>query len=86
VPIHTRGFQNCDTTFDKVFADDTGHVQGFKYFNQFKHFAEISDVLKGENIGRSSDDERILSYNIGLGLHDVYFASKIIELLDQKAD
>lgn len=81
VPVHTRGFQNCDTIFDKVFADDEGHVRGFKYFNQFRHFGEISDVLSGKVNGRENDDERILSYNIGLGLHDVYFAYKIISNL-----
>jgi ornithine cyclodeaminase len=81
VPIHTRGFQNCDTTFDKVFADDTDHVKGFKYFSQFKEFHQIEEVLKGENIGRASDDERILSYNIGLGLHDVLYASRIYDIL-----
>ncbi len=81
VPVHTRGFQNCDTVFDKVFADDRGHVQGFKYFNQFRQFDEISNVLRGEAKGRETDDERILSYNIGLGLHDVYFAHKIIEII-----
>lgn len=36
VPVHTRGFQNCDLFFDKVFADDTEHVRSFRYFNQFK--------------------------------------------------
>ena len=81
VPVHTRGFQNCDTTFDKVFADDTDHVKGFKYFSQFKKFHQIEEVLKGENIGRASDDERILSYNIGLGLHDVLYASRIYDIL-----
>ena len=78
VPVHTRGFQNCDTVFDKVFADDEGHVRGFKYFSQFRRFGEIADVLSGKIPGRESDSERILSYNIGLGLHDVYFANKII--------
>ncbi len=81
VPVHTRGFQNCDLVFDKVFADDEGHVKGFKYFNEFRQFAELSDVLSGKNPGRTSDDERILSYNIGLGLHDVLFANKIIARL-----
>jgi ornithine cyclodeaminase len=81
VPVHTRGFQNCDTIFDKVFADDTSHVKGFKYFDKFKQFHELSDVLKGTCLGRTSDDERILSYNVGLGLHDVYFATKIVDLL-----
>ena len=78
VPVHTRGFQNCDIIFDKVFADDEGHVKGFKYFNQFRKFGELGKVLSGEIPGRENDDERILSYNIGLGLHDIYYASKII--------
>lgn len=81
VPVHTRGFQNCDTVFDKVFADDEGHVRGFRYFDQFRNFGELSDVLTGKICGRSSNDERILSYNIGLALHDVYFAVKIRDLI-----
>lgn len=81
VPVHTRGFQNCDFVFDKVFADDEGHVKGFKYFSRFKKFGEISNVLSGKIRGRESNKERILSYNIGLGLHDVYFAHKILSLL-----
>lgn len=78
VPVHTRGFQNCDLCFDHVFADDKGHVQGFQYFSQFKAFNELSEVLLGKVPGRKNDKERILAYNIGLGLHDVYFANKII--------
>lgn len=84
VPVHTRGFQNCDCIFDKVFADDEGHVKGFRYFSQFRKFAELSDVLAGRNPGRESDMERILSYNIGLGLHDIFFADQIIKGLDKK--
>lgn len=83
VPVHTRGFQNCDTVFDKVFADDEGHVKGFKYFNEFKQFGELGQVLSGEITGRKSDSERILSYNIGLGLFDVFFAHKIESLINQ---
>ena len=86
VPVHTRGFQNCDLFFDKVYADDTAHVCGFKYFNQFKQFAEIQDVIAGKAAGRESEKERILSYNIGLGLHDVVYASKIYESLKDDAN
>ena len=82
VPVHTRGFQNCDLVFDKVFADDEGHVRGFKYFDRFRKFGEISDVISDQIPGRESDSERILSYNIGLGLHDIYFAYKILERLN----
>lgn len=83
LPIHTRGFQNCDTIFDRVFADDRSHVCNFRYFDHFRHFAELTDVLSGRDKGRTSDDERILGYNIGIGLHDVYFASRIYDLISQ---
>ena len=81
VPIHTRGFQNCDLFFDHVFADDKGHVEGFKYFSQFKAFNELSEVLLGRAAGRVYDKQRIIAYNVGLGLHDVLFASKIYKEL-----
>lgn len=82
VPVHTMGFQNCDMVFDKVFADDTAHVKGFKYFNEFNYFAEVSDVVNGKSVGRESDDERIIVYNIGVSMHDLYFANKIEQLLN----
>lgn len=84
VPVHTRGFQNCDLVFDKVFADDEGHVKGFKYFDRFRQFGELSDVLSGKIEGRSSEEERILSYNIGIAIHDILYAHRIQELLSEK--
>lgn len=83
VPVHTRGFQNCDLFFDKVFADDKAHVEGFKHFKKFRKFDEFARVLRNENPGRESDKERILAYNIGLALHDVYFASRLYERLEK---
>ena len=79
IPVHVRGFQNCDLFFDKVFGDDTGQIQTWKYFHQFHEYDEIHHVLQGKNPGRTNDDERILSYNYGLALHDIVFASKIYE-------
>lgn len=78
VPVHTLGFQNCDLFFDKVICDDTGHVKGFKYFSQFRRYAELTDVLLGKAPGRENACERILSYNVGIAVQDIYFASKII--------
>lgn len=77
IPVHLRGFQNCDLFFDKVYGDDYGQVKGFQYFDRFKFFAETSEVLRGEKPGRESAKERILSYNVGMSLHDVYAASKL---------
>lgn len=81
VPVHTRGFQNCDLFFDKVFADDRGHVVDFQYFSKFKRFSEVADVMSGKTPGRESDQERIVVYNIGLSIHDIYFAKKIYEMV-----
>ncbi len=81
VPIHTRGFTNCDLFFDKIFYDDIDHVSGFKNFSKFKKSAEISDILQGKVKGRESDEEKILAYNIGISIHDVFFGYKIYELL-----
>lgn len=84
VPIHTRGFMNCDLFFDKIFADDTAHVKGFKYFDRFREFAEVTDVLSGRHPGRTSDKERLIAYNIGLSMHDVYFAEMIYKIAAEK--
>jgi ornithine cyclodeaminase len=84
IPVHTPGFQNCDLFFDKVFGDDTEQIRRFKYFDRFKQYDELTHVLQGKNPGRTNDEERILSYNYGMGLHDILFASKIFELT--KAD
>ncbi|MBQ5632068.1 MAG: hypothetical protein IIU99_03095 [Treponema sp.] len=80
VPVHTRGFQNCDLYFDKIFCDDIGHVSGFKYFKEYKSITEMSEILTGKTLGRTSNEERILAYNIGISIQDVYFASKIYDI------
>ena len=86
VPIHTRGFSNCDLYFDKIFADDTNHVKGFKYFDYFHSFAEVSEVLNHKKPGRENNRERIIAYNIGISLHDIFFAGKLYELLENEGE
>lgn len=84
IPVHLRGFQNCDLFFDKVYGDDRGQVSGFKYFSRFRFFAETSEVLRGEAPGREHIKEKILSYNVGMSVHDIYAAKQIYDLLDKK--
>lgn len=85
IPVHVRGFQNCDLFFDKVFGDDTAPIKNWKYFNQYRHYAELQDVIDGIDPGRESNQERILSYNYGLALHDILYASKIFELVKDES-
>lgn len=85
IPVHMRGLQNCDTTFDRVFGDDTAHVCGFKLFKQWPDYNEIGEVLNGRDPGRRSDEQRIIDYNYGLALHDVVYAAKIYEKLKDES-
>lgn len=80
VPVHTRGFQNCDLFFDKVYGDLTEQISHFKYFDKFKYFNEFTEVVCGADKGRENDNERILVYNIGIALHDIYIANKIYKM------
>ena len=50
VPVHTRGFQNCDLFFDKIFCDDIAHISGFKYFKQYKFVSELTDIIPPPHI------------------------------------
>lgn len=80
IPVHTKGFQNCDLVFDKIIVDDIGHVSHFKYFKQFKYVEELSKIISKE-INPIKYDDRIIAYNIGIALHDIIFAKKIVELI-----
>lgn len=84
VPICTMGFQNCDLFFDKVFTDEIEQIRGFKYFDKFKSVANVTDVLNQVKYGRTNDKERIIVYNYGIAIHDLYFAMKFNELVNGK--
>lgn len=81
VPVHSRGFENCDTIFDKIIGDDRDQISRFRYFNQFRSFAELANVLKGTAPGRENDSERIIAYNFGISVHDVIFGTKIEKMI-----
>lgn len=83
VPVMTKGFQNCDLTFDKIYCDDIPHISNFKYFNQYKHVQELTEVINNHTFVRGGA-ERILAYNIGIGIQDMYFAAKILEKIEEE--
>ena len=86
VPVHTRGFTNCDLFFDKVYGDDTGHIDHFKNFDKFRYYAEVSDVINGTAIGRENEKERILAYNIGVSVHDINYAAHIYQMMKKNPE
>lgn len=80
VPVHTSGFQNCDLAFDKVVVDDVDHVKGYRYFDEFQNkMLRITDVANARVTGRDNDKQRIVIYDGGIAVHDLYFAMKVLE-------
>lgn len=80
IPIHSKGFQNCYLVFNKIFADQTAQIHSFKYWAQFSELnycGELTDVLTGKVAGRTNASERILSYNVGIAIHDIRFAFEV---------
>ena len=85
VPVHTRGFMDCDLHFDKVVCDDRAHISKFRYYGEFENrLSETSEILLGTMPGRENDEQRILSYSIGIALHDVVFAELIYGMLESE--
>lgn len=82
VPIHMRGFQNCDLFFDKVFTDDVDQIRDFKYFDRFKSLNTVTDTLLNNCEGRENDKERIIVYNYGIAIHDLVFANRFYECIE----
>lgn len=86
LPVHVMGFSNVDYLFDKVHVDDTEHLHHMKNYDKFKNFDELTNVLNGKAEGRISNKERIVSYNIGLSIHDIMFANEIYKLIKKNTE
>mgnify|MGYP004534441565 CR=1 FL=1 len=71
VPVMTRGFQNCDLAFDRIFCDDIPHISGFKYFNQYKNVTEMTDVLNDYTFERGG--QNVYLHTISAYRYKTYF-------------
>ena len=41
---------------------------------------EVAAVVRGEHAGRTSSAQRIVCHNLGIALHDIYWAAQLLEL------
>lgn len=85
IPIHTRGFMECDRFFDKVFVDNFDSIHDFKYIDDIKKKGYLTTTLFDESV-RIDKDDRILIYNIGNGYFDVMWANEIYNLMKENKD
>lgn len=73
IPIHMRGWQDCDKLFDKMYCDDYQQVKEWL----LKKTAELGEVFQNSQPGRENEKEKIIAYNYGTALADLAIA-KII--------
>lgn len=75
IPIHARGWEDCNSSFDKIYTDDYAHTKHI-----IKNlFAQLGEVLSGEKKGREIKNAKIIAYNIGNVLADITVAKLIYE-------
>lgn len=66
IPVHMMGLQNCDTTFDRVFGDDTDHVKCFKFFHSIKIITRLVRYLQGVIQGEGLMSRDLLTTTMAL--------------------
>lgn len=75
-------------SMDKIYTDDKEQLFYYKtlgYFNAVSGVAgEISEVILGKTLGRTGDDEKIMSINLGVAILDVAVAKRIYERAKEK--
>lgn len=75
IPVHLRGFKECDKEFDHVITSDLISIQKFQNYDQIKKLSYIDDLIK--DVENYKADKRTIIYNLGLAVYDLYFASQI---------
>jgi ornithine cyclodeaminase/alanine dehydrogenase len=86
LPVHTRGWdQALLNRADKFVVDDwkqfdnaLGGSDGY-YAPLPELYAELGEIVVRKKAGRENPYERIINFNFGMAIHDVYMATHIFE-------
>lgn len=91
LPVHSRGWdRDALQIADKFIVDDwqqfnytLGGSDGY-YSPLPKLYAELGEIAAGKKPGRENEKERIIDFNLGLGIQDVFLAEKALERAEKK--
>ena len=86
IPIHLRGFMECDKHFDNIVVSDLIRARGFTYYDQMKRVTYTDDILNKKEEVRKNKDDRVIIYNLGLAITDLVFAEHIYREINNKDD
>jgi ornithine cyclodeaminase/alanine dehydrogenase len=92
LPVHTRGWEQALLNqADKLVIDDweqfnkaLGGSDGY-YSPLPELYAELGEIVVGKKPGRENSAERIINFNFGMAIHDVYMATEVLKRARTKA-
>lgn len=75
-------------TMDKFCTDDKAQLEYYKTVGYFggtpEVYADLGEIVTGKRAGRESDQERIMSMNLGVAIEDIATAKRIYDLARRK--
>ena len=81
IPVHMRGFMECDKSFDHIITNDLESIKKFRYYDKMKKLSLSYDLMQNGNI-REKVEDRVIVYNLGIAYYDIFFAKKIYDLMN----
>jgi len=86
LPVHTRGWEQAMLNqVQKLVVDDwdqfnnaLGGTDGY-YSPLPDLYAELGEVVVGKKAGRENSTERIINFNFGMAIHDVFMATEVLD-------
>lgn len=91
LPVHTRGWeQTMLNQAEKIVVDDWEQINkalggSDGYYSPLPELhAELGEVVVGKKPGRENSTERILNFNFGMAIHDVYMATEVLKRAQAK--
>ncbi len=88
LPVHAGGFEkDVLSKMDMLVVDDWAQFASFSksmYTLPDRPDAELGEIVIGQKPGRQDDKQRIINFNVGLAIHDIIVATKVLEIAKQK--
>ena len=94
LPVHSKGWQyEAFADAAKFIADDWNQYSSdmfnrekgyYKDKDMFDLYAEIGEIVSGKQAGRETEDEMIISANMGIALQDISLGMEILKIARQK--
>ncbi len=91
LPVHTRGWESVTMRkMDKFIVDDWEQFDRFVggtagYYAPLPDLhAELGEIIIGKKPGRQNREERVIDFNVGVAIHDVFMATEVLARAKEK--